>query len=94
MSEVWFKNGQKSLTVLTSGNRCFVMFSEDELDKCLYAQGEDVNNQENYVITFKLENGEENQFLYSETIEASVAIQLIKCFVEEGKPSELVTWRL
>lgn len=92
MSEVWFNHGENTLMVLTSGDRCFVVFTTSPEDNGLIAKHHEADTSNDRFVSFILENGQEDYWLLSETIEASVAIKVIQFFVECGKPYPLVKW--
>jgi hypothetical protein len=64
------------------------MLSDSE--ESIYPAKEDKSDDR--LVSFILDNGQEDWFPLSETIEASVAIKVIDYFMEKGQPAPFVKW--
>lgn len=90
MFEAWFYNDDKSLAVLTSNDRCFVVYTGHG-GPGLMATTPD-HTWRGTPIQFLLENGQVDEHDVTDTISASQAMKVVEYFLAHGEPAPFVTW--
>lgn len=96
MYETWFHKSDRSLAVLTSNDRCFVMFMKHADETSLVARVLWDNRRWHPLmgtaIPFLLENGQVDEHDIADTISAADAMRVVAYFVAHGEPAPCVHW--